>query len=378
MADEYLRRYPRGACAGYHRSVRKRSGPLAAAVLGMSIAAVASVALSAANAQAAPRVVVLRAPGDDALTRQAATLLVAELQAGGFEVVEIDRNPRNDIRADIDAASARLQPVATFASRPIQESGGSGSGAGAVTELWSEDRVTGKLVIRRIDVGASPEAAADLALKAVELLHGSLLEVTVEPGQRRSPPPPEVTRWLADSAPDRTRYFVQGFGIAAGAGALGGTGVGFSYRPMLRIAWGGGHGFAARITANGLGSTPEVRTVEGVARVHQTLVLAEGLRVFRPRARLQPMIGAGAGLYRVRGDGTGTSTLFPSGAGATSAAAFAAEVGLAARLARRVALVADASLLFLTPATRILIASREAARTGGVSFLATLSVCSVF
>jgi hypothetical protein len=365
---------------------------LAARALAISISlAAAGVALSAI-AEAAPRVVVLRAPGDDALTRQAATLLVAELQAGGFDVVEIDRNPRNDIRADIDAVSARVQPVATFAIRPMQESGGTGAvtgagagagavtgaGAGAVTELWIEDRVTGKLVIRRIDVGASPEAAADLALKAVELLHGSLLEVTVEPDPRRPPTPPEVTRWLADSAPDRTRYFAQGFGIAVGAGALGGTGVGFAYGPMLRIAWGGAGGFAARITAHGLGSTPEVRTAEGVARVHQTLALAEGLRVFRPRARLQPLVGAGAGIYRVRSDGTGASTLFPSGAGTTTAAAFAAEVGLAARLAKRVALVADAGLLLLAPTTRILIASREAARTGGLSFLATLSVTSVF
>jgi hypothetical protein len=44
------------------------------------------------------------------------------------------------------------------------------------------------------------------------------------------------------------------------------------------------------------------------------------------------------------------------------------------RLGARLALVADAGLLWLSPATKILISDREAARVGGLSALATLSL----
>jgi hypothetical protein len=346
-------------------------------IAALGAAAPAPAAAPAAGAAPAARVVLLRAPADDALTRQATTLLIAELNAAGFDVVQAERSASSDLRAEIEATSARLQPVATVAIRALP---GAEAQAPAM-ELWLEDRLTGKLVIRRIDVASGPEgaAAADLALKAVELLHGSLLEVTVQPPAERPPTPPAVTRWLKESAPDRPSYFARGLGLAAGAAALvAGGGVGATYAPAVRLGWGGASGFVGRVTALGLGSTSDLTTDEGSARVHQTLVLVEGLRVFRRRARWQPLAGAGVGAYHVRSEGTGASSLFPAGAGSATAVAIAGQAGIALRVTGRVALTADASLLWLTPATHIVIGTREAARAGGLSLLGALSVCSVF
>jgi hypothetical protein len=306
------------------------------------------------------------------LSRQASTLLTAELQTAGFEVVEIDRDPTHDLRDDIDTASARHQPVATFAIRSVP--------GGTAVELWLEDRVTGKLVIRRVDVSPGSTAAADLALKAVELLRGSLLEVSVQvrAGSAPATAPGDVARFVADTAPDRIDQFAQGVGIGAGAAALGNANVAAAYAPLLRISWGAPTGTLLRMTATGLGSSPELRAVEGRARVHQTLVLLEGLRVFRPRKRLQSMAGLGAGVYRVNSDGAGVSALFPIGAGTTTGLAVGANGGIAARLGNRLALVVDLNLLLLTPRTAILIATREVGRTGGLALMASASLCGTF
>lgn len=321
---------------------------------------------------AASRVVLLRSTGDEALSRQATTLLTAELQAAGFDVVELERDPTHDLRQDIDAASVRLQPVATFAIRSVP--------GGTAVELWLEDRVTGKLVIRRVDVRPGPGAAADLALKAVELLRGSLLEVTVQAHTGGAPvsAPRDVTRFVADSAPDRLDHFAQGVGIAAGVAGLGNAGLATAYAPLLRFSWGQRTGTLFRLTATGLGSSPELRAVEGQARVHQTLVMVEGIRVFRARARLQPLAGLAAGAYRVHSEGIGTSPLFPNGAGTTMALAAGATAGIAARVGNRVALAIDLNLLLLTPRTTIFIAGREVAQAGGLALLTSASLCGVF
>ena len=121
-----------------------------------------------------------------------------------------------------------------------------------------------------------------------------------------------------------------------------------------------------------------MRASEGSAQIHQTLVLAEALRLFRADRRLQPSAGVAAGVYHLRGDGTGTSSLFPGVILASTAAAFGVEGGVAARLGRRISLLVDASALVIAPSTSIRIAGREVARAGGLGVLGTASLCGVF
>lgn len=339
----------------------------------LAIAVVAAVLLGAAAAQAASRVALLTAPTDDPVVRQATTLLVAELEAAGFEVVVAPRDASRDVRLDIEAAATRLQPVATYAILPRSD--------GAALDLWLEDRVTGKLVIRRVAVApGSKEPAADLALKAVELLRGSLLEVAARQQAEPAPVPvpADVARFVSSAVSEPPRHFLRGLGVALGGGALASTDLGPAFAPVLRLSWGHRTGRAVRVTMHGLGSSVVVSAPEGSADVRQSLALGEGLVVFRLGARFQPVLGVGAGVLRLRGEGTSASTIFPEGSGTTHAALVAAHAGIAARLGQRSALILDASLLGAFPSTRILIASREAARGGGLGLLATLSLSTVF
>ncbi|HET6146152.1 MAG TPA: hypothetical protein VFH68_01360 [Polyangia bacterium] len=323
---------------------------------------------------AAQRVVLLHALEDDALARQLATLLAAELKAAAFETIELDRDPRDEAATAVDGVWARLQPVAVLVVAGARSDGE----RVATIDLWIADPVTRQRAVRRIEVGGGARVSADLALKVVEILRGILLEVTIPHSAAPAPPALDLEQSARVTASPPPRCFTQGFGVAAGAGALGGTGVGASVAPVLRVSWGGAGGYAVRLAASGLGSVPEVRVAEGVARVRQSLIEVEGLRAFRAGSLWQPLVALGVGAYRVNADGTGVTTLFPADAGSHTAVAFSAQLGIALRLGARFALVTEAGLLALAPSTRILIAKREAARVGGASALATLSLFARF
>ena len=67
-------------------------------------------------------------------------------------------------------------------------------------ELWVIDRVTGKTVVRRVNAAAGdPARAAEiLAVRAVELLRASFLELAITPDAEAAPRPataPAVERW---------------------------------------------------------------------------------------------------------------------------------------------------------------------------------------
>ncbi|MBC8133548.1 MAG: hypothetical protein H7X95_11255 [Deltaproteobacteria bacterium] len=349
------------------------------------VLSVASSLLHAAEVVTAPqsasRVVLLRANPDDPLSRQANTLLKAELQGIGFEVTEVDLDmdlkgeaAGGELRRRIEGAATHTQSVATFAIRSVA--------GGTTVELWLEDHLTGKLVIRRVEVTRGQGAAADVALKAVELLRGSLLEVTVQ-GRAGSAPGPstplDIKRFVAAAAANGREYFIEGVGISAGVAALRDVGLSAaSYAPIVRISWGRATGSALRLTALGLGSSPALHAAEGTAQVHQTILFADALRVLRPGARLQPFLGAGVGIHRVRSAGRGVSPLFPDGDDTTTAVAAGAAMGIAARLGNRLALVLDMALLTSLPHTRIKIALREVARTGGLTVLMGASLFGVF
>ncbi|MEP6652716.1 MAG: hypothetical protein ABJA82_05130 [Myxococcales bacterium] len=351
-------------------------------LLGSTVQFLAVVALAmamvlvggAASAQAAAEVVLLRASNGDALSRQGTTLLTAELRAMGFEVVEVDAEDAaaRDLPREIERVSTRLQPVATFAFVPVV--------GGTTVELWLQDRLTGKLVIRRVEVTSGPGAAADLAVKAVELLRGSLLEVKVQHHAGPdpvAPPPSDVRRFVV--AADRPNYFAERFGISAGATALRNLDLAAAYAPLLRISWGRPTGYLFRLTATGFGSSPTLYAVEGQAQTEQTVLLGEALRVFRPGARLQPFAGLAAGVQRVHSSGTGVSSLFPNYSGTTDAAVAGLTGGLGIRLASRLALVLDLDAFVSLPRTAVLIATRPpVGHTGGLAVLATATISATF
>jgi hypothetical protein len=133
-----------------------------------------------------------------------------------------------------------------------------------------------------------------------------------------------------------------------------------------------------RLRLDAFGSTHEVAAAEGLAKVRPLFAIIEAHKSFRARALLQPFILGGAGIARVTVDGTGVSRLFAGHRTSSTSACASGGVGLAVRLFRSAALVAETQLLFSAPSTSVTIAGVEAARAGGFAPAASAGVTTVF
>ena len=140
-------------------------------------------------AEAASRVAVVVPRDPDATTREATTRLEAELRGAGFEVVSVPAPPGGDARAAVEATSVEPRPIATIAIQP--------TAGGAVADVWVADHLSEKTLVRKIRVDdADPSSAVStLAIRAVERLRASLLELR-EPARAPRRVPADVARWI--------------------------------------------------------------------------------------------------------------------------------------------------------------------------------------
>lgn len=149
------------------------------------------VALSLTSlARASPsRVVVVQSANESQIVNQATTRLRAELAASGFEVVTVDRGPGVTPREAVEDVG--LHPMATLSIVSTEK--------GAAVDVWVADHLTGKTLVRRVDIEsrAAPSAPRVLAIRAVELLRASLLEAESAPPESPKPSiPADVERWM--------------------------------------------------------------------------------------------------------------------------------------------------------------------------------------
>ncbi len=174
-------------------------------------------------------------------------------------------------------------------------------------EAWVVDRLTGKSVMRRLPFEPeSDRAPQTLAIRAIELLRSSFMEINLTPEERSRPEvPPEVERLVGvDVTPRRPERFAVEVGAA---GVFGGGGVGPSIVPVLVLDLALGRQFFLQATLAGLGTRPRVATEVGSAQVVQTLgLLGLGYR-FRPGMRWQPFVGLSAGALYTSVDGRAAS-----------------------------------------------------------------------
>jgi hypothetical protein len=148
----------------------------------------------------------LDARSDGAQQREALVRVSAELRAAGFRVVFVERGARPVKDALTDALAAQ----GALAAISLEE-----LGEGRGVEVWVNDRATGKLSIRTLE---SSEPASVLAVRAVELLRASLLELKHPPKPPEGPPPREVATLLAEE-PVSLRAGLQGeLAFALGVG----------------------------------------------------------------------------------------------------------------------------------------------------------------
>ena len=153
----------------------RRFAPLL--VAGATLAAGASLANGASadepQSEAPSTIAVLCAPGDRFGLR-----VMAEIESLGFRAEQLDPAAAPASRASLEASARAVGAIAAIRAVPSERG----------VEVWITDRVTGKTVLREmVDDGGTPDRDAALALRAVELLRASLLEVALP-----APPPGEV------------------------------------------------------------------------------------------------------------------------------------------------------------------------------------------
>jgi hypothetical protein len=312
------------------------------------------------------RVAVVRSPPGDRMLREAVTRVRAELAEAGFDVVEVDRAP-GDERSGVEDAP---RDGGAFATVAINRAAGE-----AFADVWISDHVTGKTVVRRVDVRVRPDATAVLAIRTLELLRASLLEIAAKPAPSEAPiaAPKDVVRWIEPALPALAPSpLMPGNALGLGAFTLRGLGgIGLAVGPAAVFVHGAGPWFV-RVTLAGPLVGAEPSTSAGSATVRQSLAVgALGLTTEPRPLGLQVFVGAGGFDLHVSGtagppyrDVSGDAVCFVWEAG----------IGGLAQLGPRIALAADLTAMFMAPQPVVVIAGTDAGRAGAPSLGGSLGL----
>ncbi|MGO9837812.1 MAG: hypothetical protein ACLP1X_26790 [Polyangiaceae bacterium] len=312
------------------------------------------------------RVALVRSSSNDPVLREASTRVRAELLDAGFEVVEVDRAP-GDPRSEVEDAEPSTSSFATVAMNRATN--------GAFADVWISDHLTGKTVVRRLEVGAGPNATAVLAIRALELLRASLLEVAVK-GPPSEPPmsaPNDVVKWIAPALPPAPASpLLQGTALGLGALALHGlSGIGLAVGPTISVSHGVGPWFA-RVTLAGPLVGPELHTAAGSATIRQELgALAVGVASEPKPLGVYAWVGAGA--FDLHTDGSADAP-YHGASGDVVSFLWNAGIGGLARIGPRIALTVDLAAVFLDPQPIVVIAGKDAGSAGAPSIGASLGL----
>lgn len=317
-------------------------------------------------------VLLLRPAHASGQASEAIVRLRGELLAAGYAVELADVPDHGSVRTAMEppARPAGVDAVvALFGDAP--------QGPGL---LWVIDRATGKTVTRPIPHDSEGARGAQiLAVRALELLRASFLEVAMTPPPKTTPAPPLPPRRAVAAAPSPVSPSVATSEMArapaappeaaareasappapreteapeptappvvaraaaptpgtparlaleAGGLVLGSLdGVPPAVLPLLRATLLPARGWplSARLTVAGLGTRARVDSAQGEAQVSHQLALAEALWVFRRGRRWQPFVSVGAGAVYVSAQGSAAG----GGAGERTAStwAFVADMG---------------------------------------------------
>jgi hypothetical protein len=274
-------------------------------------------ARGAPSPQPPPKVILIRPPAAPAAVTEALVRLRGELVAAGFdaEVTELS------LGADVRASLEKLAPPSGGAATALVAVVASADPGSA--DLWVIDRVTGKTVVRKVNASGAdaPRVAEVLAVRAVELLRASFLELAIAtpPSAGAPPPPPVVVERFATATLEEADWTWAVEAGGATADALGGPWN--AILSVARIEHAFGRRLCARVTFAGLGTAARVDTPEGYVGLSQTVLLAEGLVRFRRGRRLEPMITLGAGALRLATDSHESAPYLAVSGGRWSAAA---------------------------------------------------------
>lgn len=332
-----------------------------------SLAAGALLATSARadepQAEAASTIVVLCAPGDRFGLR-----LVAELESLGFRATVLDPSTEPASRTALEASARRAGAIAAIRAVPSERG----------VEVWIADRVTGKTVLRDIANGrGSPELDDALALRVVELLRASLLEISLPvPSRGEVPATPEIREKMSvpppiapalESSPTLHLALAPGVLVSPGGfGASASLALGLDWMPSDHVG-------VFALVAIPLTSA-HVEGAEGSAAL--TILLAGGGARFvfaSPTSTFRPSADFGLAAVSLRSTGTANPGFVASSPSAVTAAPFA-RLGLAFAPTPKLRLRADVLAGLVAPGVSIQFAQHEIATWGRPLVLTTVGV----
>ena len=169
-----------------------------------------------------------------------------------------------------------------------------------LVEIWVVDKVTGKSVVRKLPYepksGHAPET---LAIRAIELLRSSFMEIELSATGRRNPststPPPTVVHFVEQVAEmDRRRRELLGVELG-GAAMVGFDGVGLALLPLVRFNWALRSWFLVQAAMAGLGTRPSVENATGSAQISQQFFVLGACLRSREGRGLRPFATLSAG-----------------------------------------------------------------------------------
>jgi hypothetical protein len=344
------------------------------------LAAVGAGLASQARAEADADVVVVLlrpVPASDLLA-ETLVRIKSELLAGGFQVTVTDTPAAllvPDPQVLKQLASRAKPPSATLAIFGNLEQG--------KAELWVVDRITGKGLIRRVQVETSSDRPISevLAIRVQELMRAALVEVFVDekhPPTPAQPPraagPAEVRDDVAAPVMPAMPILPWRFAVEIGGSAFGGEGgLGITAAPVIRLRIAIDETFWLRAGALGLGTRSRLIADYASATVSQSVVVLDGAAWFRVRRRVRPGCFLGVGSERVAVEGS-ASLPYRGEQNARWYFAANAGIGLAVRLTARWEAQLEGHVLITAPRPTVRFLGVEVAQAGLPTLLAVLTV----
>ena len=251
--------------------------------------------LGAAPVRAAT-VAIMRPTNPPPVIAEAIIRLHGELMSVGFEAEIVDGSAYEETNGS-DSRPWREQLVALRGFDAVVAIVGDISPDSV--EVWVIDKVTGKSVVRRVSFDSQSAMAPEtLAIRAIELLRSSFLEIDLAAGERRSQPkatpPPAVVHFMEmerlASRPER-------FGVEAGGAAVVGLdGVGPALLPIVRFDWALRPWVVVQAALAGLGTRPSVQAKTGSAQIAQEYGVLGACYRIGAGQRLRPFVALSAGV----------------------------------------------------------------------------------
>jgi hypothetical protein len=290
--------------------------------IGLVQTGVISASLLASTAAfGSPRITIVVQQSRVEQTTEFETRLRAELLGSGFEVLTVAEPTTSVTPANLEAAAERTQAVAAIA---IDQPASSVTG-----DVWVTERVTGKTLLRHLRAEpGSADAPSVFALRAIELLHASLLELNeAHPPRGSVAAEPALRAWVAPSvsatpeaapAPPRrpTVSVTMGASVFASPGGLP-AGLG----PTLLVAWTPWAKWFGEIAWSGPANR-SIDDVSGRVNLYELMAVARvRFDPLPPDARFRPFAVTGLGAYRLgvngiaSGDNTGSNASVWAGLG---------------------------------------------------------------